>query len=194
MSLFLSFLFHVEFLFWFESQTQSVTESQFWSVADTVQIVLHTHDLFIIQMKSSPQFASPFSLSLSSSSSCLLSHTFYLWQNCPRYHVQTLSRNYIFFFFFFLNTHCIFICCSVSSISLAVLSEVKHCCAEEMYNDALGFIPNTTAVVFNFIYPLWHGGDLELMWRTGCKKNYFHGRTNILVTEINFPKWMYKAH
>lgn len=70
------------------------------------------HDLFIRRVKSSPQFTSPFihshlvlsfSLSLPPSGSHLLSHSFYLWQNCSQYHVQMLSRNN--FFFYPLNTH-----------------------------------------------------------------------------------------
>lgn len=94
-------------------------------------------DLFISRLKSSPQFTSPSVLSLTFSSpsgSSLLSHSFYLWQNCSQYHVQTLSRNNCFFYPTHTHTQ---VCCSpVRSIPLAVLSEVKHCCGVEMYNEA----------------------------------------------------------
>lgn len=105
---------------------------------------------------SSPHLTSPLAPS-SLSARCLLSHSFYLWQNCSQYHVHTLSRNYVFFFYpLFMHTHT-----HIDLVGRAQQSET--CCGGDRYNEAHCFNLNTTVLYFNFISspPAWR--RLELM-------------------------------
>lgn len=101
-------------------------------------VTLYQLDEFPATVRGALYPASPSPLALSSTGSHQLSPSFYLWRNCRHYHVQTLSRKHVFFFFYSLHAHTqsVFCCSPVGSISLAVLSEVRHCCRRwEMYNE-----------------------------------------------------------
>lgn len=132
-----------------------------WTVLEKVQIVLCTLDDCDL---SSPG-SNPYHSALRPASTitfllllllpqfhrrCLLSPLFYLWQDCSRYHVQTLSRNHSFFTF-----------CSANAFIFINVHQSDGCAScqgEEMHNEVFCFNRK-----HHICYPpLWR---MEVIWR-----------------------------
>lgn len=120
----------------------------------------------------SPPFILPH-LILPPSSSHLLSRSFYLWQNCCHYHVQTLSRNLVF----------ILLCTHTQSIFWQIDLIGWDVAAEEMYNE----------FHFNVICSLHQDAVYAKMFKTLEKKTHpspasIFIRLNSLLTEIKISR------